>query len=188
MYQVIVRAKTWVDITSLSPPDGKFLIQFRKAVSKLAENACDMYQDSDKKITIRMLFGNIIGMPVDCHALISQLTADVIDASHIELWVGSWRKGLSWNHSKIIAVDGKHLFTGGHNLWDPHYLQTDPIHDMSMEARGVVAKDGHRFALQSIRAAQRSGHVVNENDRASALRDLQKHYGIGQDALTDYYD
>lgn len=53
---------------------------------------------------------------------------------------------MSWNHSKIIAVDSKYLFWGGHNLWDDHYLKCDPVHDMSAEAEGQVACDGHMFA------------------------------------------
>lgn len=44
------------------------------------------------------------------------------------------------------AVDGKYLHTGGHNLWDGHYLSFDPVHDLSLEMEGVVANDGHLFA------------------------------------------
>jgi len=54
--------------------------------------------------------------------------------------------GVSWNHSKIIAVDGNVLHTGGHNLYDAHYLRKNPIHDLSVEFDGRVAHDGHRFA------------------------------------------
>merc|ERR1719478_613296 len=93
-----------------------------------------------------MLFGNIIGMPVDCDALVRTLTKDLPKESSIRLWVGAWRKGVSWNHSKIIAVDGKHLWQGGHNLWSEHYLMFNPVHDLSMVAEGPVAMDAHRFA------------------------------------------
>lgn len=44
------------------------------------------------------------------------------------------------------AVDGIYLHTGGHNLWDGHYLSFDPVHDLSLELEGVVAHDGHLFA------------------------------------------
>ena len=44
------------------------------------------------------------------------------------------------------AVDGKYLHTGGHNMWDGHYLSFDPVHDLSLELEGVVAHDGHLFA------------------------------------------
>jgi len=94
------------------------------------------------------MFGNIIGMPVKCDKVIKELTEDLDDEANIRLWVGAWRTGASWNHAKIIAVDGYYLHTGGHNLWDQHYLRNDPVHDLSMEAEGRVTHDGHLFANQ----------------------------------------
>lgn len=38
------------------------------------------------------------------------------------------------------------MHTGGHNLWDPHYLKNNPVHDLSLEMQGHVAIDGHMFA------------------------------------------
>jgi len=64
----------------------------------------------------------------------------------IQLWVGAWRHGQSWNHSKLIAVDGKYLRTDGHNLWSDVYLQQEPVHDLSIELEGLVAQDAHKFA------------------------------------------
>jgi len=142
MYDLIVKAEKWVDITSLSPPDGKFMTKFRDAMTVLAKKA----DQKGEPIVVRMLFGNIIGMPVDCTAVIEDLTENISTNTNLELWVGAWRKGISWNHSKIIAVDGKYLFNGGHNLWDGHYLQKNPVHDVSMQAEGDVAHDGHVFA------------------------------------------
>ena len=46
----------------------------------------------------------------------------------------------------MIAMDGKYLHTGGHNLWDKHYLRHSPVFDLSVELRGPVAHDGHMFA------------------------------------------
>lgn len=80
----------------------------------------------NRKITIRIMFGNILGTPINCTRVIESLTADLPGnaCNKINLWVGSWRKGVSWNHSKIIAVDGQYLWTGGHNYWDRHYLKS----------------------------------------------------------------
>jgi len=142
MGEIISRATRWVDFTSLGAPDGKFLSSLAKALKRLS--------DSGKRVTVRFLTGNIIGMPTDNRKLCEQLTKypghELPDDTSIRLWVGAWRKGLSWNHAKIIAVDGKYLFTGGHNVWDPHYLQKNPVRDLSMEAEGQVAEDGHVFA------------------------------------------
>jgi phosphatidylserine/phosphatidylglycerophosphate/cardiolipin synthase-like enzyme len=52
----------------------------------------------------------------------------------------------AWNHSKIVAVDGKVVITGGENLWGSNYLDEEPAHDVSMRLSGPAALDGHRFA------------------------------------------
>jgi phosphatidylserine/phosphatidylglycerophosphate/cardiolipin synthase-like enzyme len=85
-------------------------------------------------------------MPVNCNAVSRELVKGLPVDANIRLWVGAWRRGVSWNHAKIIAVDGKYLHTGGHNMWDGHYLTYDPIHDLSLEMIGDVALDGHYFA------------------------------------------
>lgn len=85
-------------------------------------------------------------MPVNCTAVVKELTRDLPPDPNLLLWVGSWRNGVSWNHAKIIAVDGKYLHTGGHNMWDKHYLRHSPVFDLSIELRGDVAHDGHLFA------------------------------------------
>merc|ERR1719456_1271493 len=106
------------------------------------------------------MFGNIIGMPVNCDSVITELTEDLDENANIKLWVGAWRTGVSWNHAKIIAVDGHSLHTGGHNLWTDHYLKNDPVHDVSMEAAGRVAHDGHRFANQQWEFVRKQSHTL----------------------------
>ena len=89
-----------------------------------------------------MMFGNIVGMPVNCEKILKELVKEIPDdlSKHIRIWVGAWRKGISWNHAKIIAIDGTNLWTGGHNLWDGHYLKHNPVHDLSIELK--VRYDG----------------------------------------------
>lgn len=142
MGDILSRTQVWADVLSLGPPDGRFMTAFQGALSKIAENAAG----KDTPVIIRMMFGNIVGMPVNCNGIRDQLTQDLPDDANIQFWVGAWRRGCSWNHSKIIAVDGKHLHTGGHNMWDGHYLEFDPVHDLSLEMEGEVAYDGHLFA------------------------------------------
>jgi phosphatidylserine/phosphatidylglycerophosphate/cardiolipin synthase-like enzyme len=100
----------------LAPPDGLFLVEMKKALTTIANNA----MTSLKPVVIRMMFGNIVGRPVNCDAVLRALTEDLPDDANIQLWVGAWRKGVSWNHAKIISVDGRYLHTGGHNMWDAH--------------------------------------------------------------------
>lgn len=98
---------------SLGPPDGLFMDKLKSAL----KNVSDAAQDKESPVIIRMMFGNIVGMPVNCEAVIKELTKDLPEDSNIHLWVGAWRNGSSWNHAKLIAVDGTYLHTGGHNLW-----------------------------------------------------------------------
>eukprot|EP01082_Thalassiosira_pseudonana_P007276 g6648.t1 g6648 contig23:953662-956452(+) len=144
MADIIGRTEAWCDIMSLGPPDGKFMTHFQLGLKQVAERS----KSSNEPIVVRMMFGNIVGMPVNCTAVIDALTKDLPkdDNVKLQLWVGAWRKGLSWNHAKMIAVDGVYLHTGGHNLWDAHYLSNNPVHDLSIEFEGRIARDGHRFA------------------------------------------
>lgn len=162
MGEIMSRTEQWCDVMSLGPPDGLFLEEIKKALTIIADRSLT----SLKPVIIRMMFGNIVGMPVNCNAVIKTMTEDLPENSNIQLWVGAWRKGVSWNHAKIIAVDGRYLHTGGHNLWDAHYLKNNPVHDLSLEIEGRVAHDGHLFANEQwlfIEVNQRTicGEIVN---------------------------
>ena len=146
---VIRKTQTWCDILSLAPPDGAFMDEFKDALKCIVEQSIAGGNMLGRNtIVIRMMFGNVVGMPVNCHTLIQELTKDLPAGADqkIKLWVGSWRKDVSWNHAKIVAVDGHYLWTGGHNFWDPHYLRTKPVNDLSLNMEGGVARDAHRFA------------------------------------------
>eukprot|EP00928_Gymnodinium_smaydae_P020362 TRINITY_DN17870_c0_g1_i1.p1 TRINITY_DN17870_c0_g1~~TRINITY_DN17870_c0_g1_i1.p1 ORF type:complete len:645 (-),score=53.57 TRINITY_DN17870_c0_g1_i1:132-2066(-) len=145
MSKIVASANRWVDITSLSPPDGDFQKHLRDALTELAHKSAR----NKHKVIVRIMFGNIVGMAVNTDAVLESLVMDArnVHGSRLKVWVGSYRKSMvSWNHSKIIAVDGIRLFQGGHNLWDGHYLRANPVHDVSMELSGPVAIDGHYFA------------------------------------------
>jgi phosphatidylserine/phosphatidylglycerophosphate/cardiolipin synthase-like enzyme len=74
------------------------------------------------------------------------LTKDLPPGANIQVWVGAWRHGASWNHAKLIAVDGRYLHTGGHNVWSDIYIMDDPVHDLSLEMEGSVGHDAHMYA------------------------------------------
>lgn len=162
MFEIMSRTKVWCDVMSLTVPDGIFLDKFTEAISTIVDNA----KNAEKPVVIRILVGNILGMPANCTSLVKKLTKNLPADANIRLWVGAWRKGVSWNHAKIIAVDGRYLLTGGHNLWDAHYLKNNPVHDLSMEMEGRVTHDGHLFAnaqWRYIRRKQltRCGYVID---------------------------
>jgi phosphatidylserine/phosphatidylglycerophosphate/cardiolipin synthase-like enzyme len=140
--EIVKRTEVWCDIMSLAPPDGLFMTELHEAFQLLSKKAT-----AEQPITVRLMCGNIVGMPVNCTAVIKALTKGIDKkTTHLRLWVGAWRKGISWNHAKLIAVDGKYLHTGGHNMWDPHYLKHNPVHDLSIELEGRCTHDGHLYA------------------------------------------
>eukprot|EP00980_Cylindrotheca_fusiformis_P015997 scaffold4703_cov108-Cylindrotheca_fusiformis.AAC.5 len=141
--EVISTTEQWCDIMTLNPPDGLFMESIKKALADLCKQEVVI-----NRIIVRMIFGNIIGMPCNCNRLLAEFTKDLPPDAHkkLRLWVGSWRKGASWNHAKIIAVDGKFLWTGGHNWWDYHYLRNDPVVDASIQLSGPCAVDAHYYA------------------------------------------
>jgi hypothetical protein len=108
MAEIMARTEHWCDVMSLGPPDGLFMEKFQEALQTLCQRA----DETGKTITIRIMFGHIIGTPVNITAVITKLTENLPPSPNIRLWVGAWRKGVSWNHAKIIAVDGLYLHTG----------------------------------------------------------------------------
>ena len=151
LLEVMSKTEFFCDILSLAPPDGVFIDTFKEGLRIISDRAKEMIPNTTtqkKPVIIRMMFGNLPAMPINCDAVIKKLTEDLPKdgSANIQVWVGSWRIGTSWNHSKIIAVDGRYLHTGGHNLWDAHYLRNKPVHDLSFELEGNIAYDAHAFA------------------------------------------
>lgn len=148
-YDLITSARQAVDVTLLQPPpDERFLAAIRNAVTWLAYTGRD--------VTIRIMIGNFPPAGTDLPAFIRSLMRDasVAPGSRLHIYVGKTRScnasspcdTLSWNHSKIVAVDGRRAVVGGHNMWAGDYLLAAPVHDLSMEVEGPAARTAHRFA------------------------------------------
>ena len=66
----------------------------------------------------------------------------------------------SWNHAKVLEVDGREAIVGGMNYWNSDYLQTaNPTNDLSIEVHGQAATDVSRYddVLWSWTCDHRSG-------------------------------
>jgi phosphatidylserine/phosphatidylglycerophosphate/cardiolipin synthase-like enzyme len=146
MCELMSSTTKWCDVMSLGSPDGLFLEQFQKALKNLAESNKAASASGADPIVIRFMFGNIIGVPINCERVLKKLTKGLPEDANLRIWVGAWRYAATWNHAKLIAVDGKHLQTGGHNVWSDIYLKDKPVHDVSIQLVGNVAIDGHNFA------------------------------------------
>ena len=138
LYTLIRDARSQVDISSLTAPDGRFLVAMRNALTAL--------DDSGREVRVRILVGDIPGMFFDADAFMNDLTRDIRGDTNLTIHAGAYRVGAdSWNHTKIVSIDGEKVFTGGHNLWTRHYLQQAPVHDVSVVLDSTIAVDAHRY-------------------------------------------
>jgi len=151
MCEIMSKTTKWCDVMSLAAPDGYFREMFKTGLQNIARNA----KGQTEPVIVRLMFANFLGLPMNCERVMKKLTEDLPADTNIQLWVGAWRYGASWNHSKVIAVDGKYLHTGGHNLWSDVYLKEDPVHDLSLEMEGDAAHDAHLFANDQWRWIQK---------------------------------
>jgi phosphatidylserine/phosphatidylglycerophosphate/cardiolipin synthase-like enzyme len=145
VHDLVASAQRRVDIALLQPvPDGQFLAALRTALEALARRG--------RPVTVRVIIGQYPPDNVDVPAFYKALT-DGIDTARIEVSVAAFRScvlfedcdSYSWNHAKIIAVDGRDALVGGHNLWSEDYLLDAPVSDLSMRVRGPAAASAVRF-------------------------------------------
>jgi phosphatidylserine/phosphatidylglycerophosphate/cardiolipin synthase-like enzyme len=145
VHDLVASARQRVDISLLQPaPDGQFLAAIRQALQELAERR--------RPIAVRVIVGQYPPDNVDVPGFYKALT-DGLDLGRVTISVAAYRScvamddcdSYSWNHSKIIAVDGAEALVGGHNLWSQDYLMDEPVSDLSMHLRGPAAASAVRF-------------------------------------------
>ncbi|MFE6054226.1 phospholipase [Kitasatospora sp. NPDC056446] len=139
MRENIARATRTVDISTLAPfPEGAFqdaIVAGLKA-SVAAGNTPH----------VRILAGaaplyNITALPSKYRdSLVAKLGPD---ADRVTLEVASMttaKTAFSWNHSKLLVVDGQSVVTGGINNWKNDYLDTaHPVTDVDLALNGPAA-------------------------------------------------
>lgn len=138
-------AQRRVDIALLQPvADGRFRDALRTSLETLARRG--------RPVTVRVIVGQYPPHYVDVPAFYRTLT-DGLDLGQVTVAVAAYRScvafedcdSYSWNHAKIIAVDGTEALVGGHNLWSEDYLEDEPVSDLSMRVRGPAAASASRF-------------------------------------------
>lgn len=148
IHDLVASAKHRVDITLLQPPlDERFLSALRNALQTLARRG--------RPVTVRIVVGQYPPDNVDAAAfLMSMVSAlEYSPKARITVSVAAMRScvasedcdSYSWNHSKIVTVDGVDALVGGHNMWSKDYLIDSPVHDLSMRVHGPAAASAARF-------------------------------------------
>ncbi|MEV7615542.1 phospholipase D-like domain-containing protein [Streptomyces sp. NPDC089799] len=136
----ISRARRSVDISTLAPfPDGAFQDAIVAGLKRSAE--------SGNRLDVRILVG---AAPVYHSTVIPSRYRDELvarlgpaAARNITLNVASMttsKTAFSWNHSKLLVVDGTSVITGGINGWKGDYLDTaHPVADVDLALTGPAA-------------------------------------------------
>jgi len=145
MFNHIIQAEEFVDVTSLDSPGGGFIPMFRNAIQYL--------DSSGRNIVIKFMFASALFE--DTKEILEGFLEGVNLSSRITIFVGTYRTSsltdgnwISFNHGKVIAVDGKKVFTGGTNFYDADYLQFDPVHDINIRVSNGPAQGAHNFAAR----------------------------------------
>jgi phosphatidylserine/phosphatidylglycerophosphate/cardiolipin synthase-like enzyme len=141
----VAAATRTVDVSSLAPfPNGGFEDAL---VAGLRAATAD-----GRRLTVRILVGAapLYHLDVRPAAYRTELLARLGPAAgSVDLTVASAttsRTGLSWNHSKILVVDGATAITGGVNGWKGDYLDTaHPVTDADVELTGPAATSASRY-------------------------------------------
>ncbi|MFF7755623.1 phospholipase D-like domain-containing protein [Streptomyces sp. NPDC007971] len=145
MTENISRATRTVDISSLAPfPDGAF----QDAIVAGLKSAVA----SGHQLKVRVLVG---AAPLyHMNVLPSKYRDDLLGklgpaADAITLDVASMttsKTAFSWNHSKLLVVDGETAVTGGINNWKGDYLDTThPVTDVDLALTGPAAGTAGRY-------------------------------------------
>ena len=148
IHDLVASAQRRVDIALLSPaPDTRFLGGLREALVALARRG--------RPITARIVVGHYPTADVDAAAFVKALTSGLegIPRARLSVSVAAMRScvvfedcdSYSWNHAKIVTVDGIDALVGGHNMWSVDYLIEDPVHDLSMRVHGPAAASAARY-------------------------------------------
>ena len=141
---IIANATTTVDVSSLAGvADGGF----REALIAGVREA----DAAGHRPVVRMVWGHQPAAPFSVRKL-RNLHRDLEKAAPNLRIVLALHKntlglsGFSWNHSKIVAADGKVAYSSGINMWSDSYLQsTNPVTDVGVVVRGPGAVSAQRF-------------------------------------------
>ena len=140
----IAQAERTVDISTLAPfPDGAF----QDAIVAGLKSA-----SADHKLRVRILIGavpigNLGEIPAKYRNDLNSKLGPA--AGNVTLTIASMttsKTAFSWNHSKVLVVDGATAIVGGINFWKDDYIDTTrPVSDVSLAVSGPAASAAGRY-------------------------------------------
>jgi phosphatidylserine/phosphatidylglycerophosphate/cardiolipin synthase-like enzyme len=147
LYDLVTSATHTIDITSLYPLSGRYLTTLRKALAKLNETGYhDLEAATTSDIVVRIQYSGVTAKKF--RGMLEEIVEGLKSGGHVKVYLGYFNTGLSWNHAKIVAVDGAKALVTGNNLVEEDYLNHNPVHDLGLMVEGSAATEAHRFADQ----------------------------------------
>ncbi|MFD7538827.1 phospholipase D-like domain-containing protein [Streptomyces sp. NPDC059819] len=145
MTENISRATESVDISTLAPfPNGAFQ---DAVVSGLKASVASGHQPK-----VRILVGaapiyhlNVVPSKYR-DELVEKLGKDAAKVTFNVASMTTSKTAFSWNHSKLLVVDGRSAITGGINGWKDDYLDTThPVSDVDLALSGPAAASAGKY-------------------------------------------
>jgi phosphatidylserine/phosphatidylglycerophosphate/cardiolipin synthase-like enzyme len=147
---LIASAKHTVDITTMlggpktvAPdqppfPDGPFLAAIRDGLKDAAANG--------NELVVRILFG-IQPLILVAGPRMDAWLKELQPPPNVPVYVAAMAsEGLiSFNHAKLVVVDGERGIAGGHNMWNLSYCDVAPVHDVSVLVSGPANNITQKF-------------------------------------------
>ncbi|MFB7666991.1 phospholipase [Kitasatospora sp. NPDC056138] len=145
MTENIAGATRTVDISTLAPfPNGAFEDAIVAGLKAAAA--------SGNKLQVRILVGaaplyNINVLPTSYRdELVRRLGSAAPDITLTVASMTASKTAFSWNHSKLLVVDGRSVVTGGINGWKDDYIDTThPVSDVDLALTGPAAGSAGRY-------------------------------------------
>ena len=132
IYTMIVSAESSVDIVGLYTfPDGTWL----DAIS----SGLQVLDKKNKPITIRLFYGVYkYNIESELKKLLNDISKNLNENTKLKIIAGQAHSpySLTWNHAKILNIDGKTILTGGQNWWETDYLLENPVMDINIIVKG----------------------------------------------------
>ncbi len=140
---IVASGTTVVDILGMTAlPTGRFR-------AALTEGAAAGAAAGHRPL-IRILYGEIPATDIGDKKL-KGLQADIQKAAPAATVVAAEENSgpfsTTYNHSKVVAADGKVAFVSGINMWDGSYLQSkNPVTDLGVVIQGQAGASAQKFA------------------------------------------
>lgn len=174
IFEIIQKTRYRCDLSSLNSPDPEWVKVIISAMDIALATNMDRSRPTQFRFLFGQTPMSPTSPPANYIALKNQIIRLVKSRSQHwevmpEIWLGRFyrlKKGIvagmqnkilgdgvisngdtkmTWNHSKIIAVDGVETLVGGHNLNMDLFTSYPPVHDVSIVAHGTAAYGSQLF-------------------------------------------